>query len=99
MERDPRDQRIAELEAKVAWAMGVIERLEKRVVELEAQLAKNSTNSSKPPSSDGPGVQRPEVKPKGAKRGGQRGHLDRQGAVEGQILLLDGEHLERKGRV
>ena len=39
MERDPRDQRIAELEAKVAWAMGVIERLEKRVVELEAQLA------------------------------------------------------------
>ena len=59
----------------------VIERLEKtiaelqeRVRELEARLALNSTNSSKPPSSDGPGVPRPAKKPKGRKRGGQPGH-------------------------
>ena len=81
MQADPRDQRIAELEAQLAArdaqlaaAMALIGKLERRIGALEAQLAKNSTNSSKPPSSDGPGVQRPEVKPKGAKRGGQPGH-------------------------
>jgi transposase len=51
-----------------------IAELRERVRELEARLGQNSTNSSKPPSSDGPGVARPAKPPKGRKRGGQRGH-------------------------
>lgn len=48
--------------------------LEARVTELEAQLGLNSTNSSRPPSSDPPGVPRRGKKPTGKKRGGQKGH-------------------------
>lgn len=48
--------------------------MQERIRELEARLAQNSTNSSKPPSSDPPGVVRPGKKPKGRKRGGQPGH-------------------------
>jgi hypothetical protein len=46
-----RDARIAELESEV-------KSLTRRVAELEARLRRNSTNSSKPPSSDPPGVRR-----------------------------------------
>jgi transposase len=54
-------QRIADLEAKVR--------------DLEARLKLNSTNSSKPPSSDPIGMKRrPPAPPSGKKRGGQRGH-------------------------
>jgi len=42
--------------------------------ELKARLAKNSTNSSKPPSSDPPGVERPKAPSSGRKPGGQPGH-------------------------
>ena len=52
-----------------------------RVEELEAEVARlksNSTNSSKPPSSDHPGIQRPAQKPSGNKRGGQPGHKGHQ---------------------
>ena len=56
------------LEARVA-------QLEARVAELEAQLNQNSTNSSKPPSSDGPQVKpAPPKTPSGKRRGGQPGH-------------------------
>lgn len=56
------------------------EELSKHIKELESQLAKNSRNSSKPPSSDG--LKKPETKPKpkslreksGRKPGGQKGH-------------------------
>src|SRR6516225_2044299 len=51
--------------------------LEKRIAELEARLNLNSTNSSKPPSTDPPAVKlkrRPPVPPSGRKRGGQPGH-------------------------
>jgi transposase len=48
--------------------------LQERVRELEARLAQNSTNSSQPPSSDGPGVVREPKKPTGKKRGAQKGH-------------------------
>jgi transposase len=48
--------------------------LQERVRELEARLGLNSTNSSKPPSSDPPGVPRTVKKPKGRKHGGQPGH-------------------------
>src|SRR5689334_15243216 len=62
-----RDARIAELEAQV-------KALTRRVAELEAQLKRNSTNSSKPPSSDPPGVRRTPRVPTGRRPGGQPGH-------------------------
>jgi transposase len=50
--------------------------LEARVQELEARLQQNSTNSSRPPSTDPPAVkaQRPKPPPSGRKPGGQPGH-------------------------
>jgi len=83
-ELDPRDARIAELEAKVAWLMDRVAKLEAENAEvvrlraenqeLRAQLAKNSQNSSKPPSSDPPGMERPRKEPTGRSPGGQPGH-------------------------
>ena len=56
------------LEARVAA-------LTARVAELEARLSQNSSNSSKPPSSDGPHVKpAPPKPPSGRRRGGQPGH-------------------------
>jgi transposase len=53
-----------------------IERLKARVAELEARLGMNSRNSSKPPSSDGPGKPAPKSLRgrAGRKPGGQGGH-------------------------
>src|ERR1035438_2248863 len=55
---------------------GRLDQLERRVKDLEAQLAKNSSNSGKPPSSDG--LSKPSPKslraPSGRKPGGQPGH-------------------------
>jgi transposase len=65
--RDPRDERIAELEAMVAKLMA-------RIAELEEQLRASSRNSSKPPSSDAPTVTRKPKTSTGRKPGGQLGH-------------------------
>ena len=63
-----RDARIAALEAQVAALLA-------RVEDLTRQLAQNSSNSSKPPSSDGPAAPRQAPrKPSGKKRGAQPGH-------------------------
>jgi len=52
-----------------------VDELETRVHDLEARLKLNSTNSSKPPSSDPIGMKRrPPAPPSGKKRGGQPGH-------------------------
>ena len=52
-----------------------IDELEARVGDLEARLKLNSTNSSKPPSSDPIGMKRkPPAPPSGKTRGGQPGH-------------------------
>lgn len=65
--------RLEAAEAKIAEQAATI-------VELRAQLAKNSQNSSKPPSSDLPGSRPPKEKRKrGRKRGGQPGHQGRFG--------------------
>lgn len=78
---DPRDARILQLELLLTKALARIEVLEQRVAELErenaelrAKLGQNSSNSSKPPSSDGPQVEKQSKAPTGRKRGGQPGH-------------------------
>jgi transposase len=49
--------------------------LKARVADLEARLNQNSSNSSRPPSSDAPAVKRAPDRPAtGQKRGGQPGH-------------------------
>jgi transposase len=58
-----------------AALLAAFERLERRIAELEEKLNRNSTNSSKPPSTDPPSVKRkPPVPPSGKRRGGQPGH-------------------------
>jgi len=78
---DPRDARIAELEAQLAAKDARIAQLEallaqalSRIAELERQVGQHSKNSSRPPSSDGPGVERRPKSPTGRKPGGQKGH-------------------------
>jgi transposase len=78
---DPRDAQIAERDALIAeltrrldQALVELAAAKKRIVELEARLGLNSRNSSKPPSSDPPGTERPCQEGSGRKRGGQPGH-------------------------
>jgi transposase len=57
--------------------------LQERIRELEARLAQDSSNSSRPPSSDLPQAPaRPKAPPSGRKRGGQVGH---RGACRGLL--------------
>jgi len=80
---DPRDQRIAELEAENAALKArtadlehKVEQLTQLVLTLKEQLDRSSSNSSKPPSSDSPDqrAERHGKGPTGGKRGGQPGH-------------------------
>ena len=66
---------ISALEQSIATMSDKIELLEKRIEHLENRLNKNSQNSNKPPSSDGP-FKRPEKKADKKKRirGAQKGH-------------------------
>jgi transposase len=61
--------------AAQAAVLAVIATLEARMAELEARLNQNSSNSSKPPSSDPPHVKpAPPQPPSGKRKGGQPGH-------------------------
>jgi transposase len=80
-ELDPRDARIAKLEALLEAALERIAHLEEENRQLREEnrqlkerLNLNSSNSSKPPSSDAPGTARPPKKPTGRSPGGQPGH-------------------------
>jgi transposase len=78
------DEQIAHLEAENARQREQIAALVARVQELEARLAKDSHNSSKPPSSDGLARKTRSLRKRsGKKPGGQLGH-------RGQTLRLVG---------
>ena len=67
----------ARLSAENAALRAQVEQLLERVRELEARLAKDSHNSSKPPSSDPPFKKPPPRtlrQASGKKPGGQKGH-------------------------
>lgn len=81
VEVDPKDALIVELraqlaerDARIAELMAKVEQLTARVAELEARLGQNSSNSSKPPSSDVSGTPRRGKKSTGRRPGGQPGH-------------------------
>jgi transposase len=72
---DPRDEELAELRRQLAERDTIIAQLRAELAALKEVLAKSSQNSSKPPSSDGPGAKaRPKKSPSGRKPGGQPGH-------------------------
>ena len=79
---------LKQLRKKVRLQKQEINRLNLRIKELEGQLAKNSQNSSKPPSSDG--LNKPQPKSlrqsTGRKSGGQDGHA---GSTLGQVAQPD----------
>ena len=68
--------RIAELEEENRVLRSLVASLTAKVIELEAKLNKNSRNSNKPPSSDGPkkGAPKNSRVPSGKPSGGQPGH-------------------------
>ncbi len=71
------EERIKKMQDQIQAQMDVINMLQARVLELEAQVKKNSQNSNKPPSSDG--LRKKNIRPafprkRGNKTGGQQGH-------------------------
>lgn len=65
---------------------------EQRIAGLEARLGQDSSNSSRPPSSDGPQVKRGVPRPPtGRRRGGQKGH-----PKHGRVLLPPDEVIDHK---
>ncbi len=69
-------EQIANLEGQLEQVQGQLGAAQSKIAELEAQLGQNSTNSSRPPSSDPPELERPKKGKKGRKRkrGAQPGH-------------------------
>lgn len=69
-----KDAYIKQLENKVVELEKRIETLEKYIEKLERRLGMNSTNSSKPPSSDPPGTPVEQPGHRRKKRGARKGH-------------------------
>ena len=92
MNRDPRDDRIAELERENAQLRARVAELEAKVAELLEKVNRNSSNSSKSPSSDGPAKAPKRKRSKsGRKRGGQPGHKGHQRKL---VPIEQVQHLE-----
>src|SRR4051794_6886110 len=75
-----------EAQAAVLALVGGLERqiteIAQQVQDLRARLDQNSTNSSRPPSSDPIGIKRgPPTPPSRKRRGGQKGHPRRMRAL------------------
>ena len=68
-----RDAEIVRLNGVIVDLNGVIIGLNEKIAKLEARLNTNSSNSSKPPSTDPPWKQKRKTSGNG-KRGGQKGH-------------------------
>ncbi len=85
------EQENAQLRAELAEAHQQIAQLAERLQQVEGRLAKDSHNSSKAPSSDGPArPSRSQRKASGKKTGGQAGHAGRtlmQAASPDEVLL------------
>ncbi|ATB31682.1 IS66 family transposase [Melittangium boletus] len=88
VEVDARDARIAQLEKRLEAALERIAQLEEeneRLREenrwLKERMGLNSSNSSKPPSSDTPGTPRQGKRPTGRRPGGQPGHKKHERAL------------------
>jgi transposase len=75
-EADEKDRIIREQAETIQKMQGVIQALTEEIARLRSQMATNSRNSSKPPSSDGPGKPAPKNlrKPTGKKPGAQKLH-------------------------
>jgi uncharacterized coiled-coil protein SlyX len=90
-------QELSDALAALAETRAELERARERIAELEARLAQNSQNSSKPPSSEGLGKPPPRKrslrKKSGRKPGGQDGH-------EGKTLIQAArpDHIRRHER-
>jgi len=69
-----RDAEIVRLNAIISAQNEEIAKLNEKIAKLEARLNTNSSNSSKPPSSDPPWKKKPKTASNG-KRGGQKGHV------------------------
>ncbi len=97
------DERIERLERQIEALLAKIEAQAARIAALEAEnaelrrrLGENSSNSSKPPSSDAPKqrASRPDSTPSGKKRGGQPGHNGSKRALvpPAQVTSIEDHH-------
>lgn len=71
-------EQVSVLEGQLSTQVAQVSALEEQVRDLNVRLGQNSTNSSRPPSSDPPGTKAPAKEGKRGKlkrrRGGQKGH-------------------------
>jgi transposase len=80
------EQQLASLREQVTQ----VDDLKAEVADLRERLGQNSSNSSKPPSSDPPSYNpQPRREPKGRKRGGQPGH---QGSARRLLPAAEVDH-------
>ena len=70
------ERQVEALLAKIDEQAATIRAQAAEITELKRRLGENSSNSNKPPSTDGPEARaaRPEAPPSGKRRGGQPGH-------------------------
>jgi hypothetical protein len=81
------EKQLATLREQVA----TVDDLKAEIVELRERLGQNSSNSSRPPSSNPPSYKsKPPREPKGRKRGGQPGH---QGSARKLLPSAEVDHL------